>query len=185
MIVDYLTTAQRDFEQYKHLGEKTLSQVEEHELFWKFNEASNSMAIIVNHLHGNMKSRWTDFLFSDGEKPWRNRDLKFENEPKTKKEVIAKWDEGWKCVFDSLNLIHKDNFNTTIYIRNQKHSIIQAINRQIAHYAYHIGQLVYIGRMINGNNWENLSIVKGNSKAFNQKKFLKGKHGGQFTDDLK
>lgn len=182
---NYLITVKRDFEQYKLLGEKTLSQLDEQDLFWKYNTASNSIAVIINHLHGNMKSRWTDFLTTDGEKTWRKRDLEFENQLATKKQVLVKWNDGWACVFDALNQINKENFNTKIYIRNQEHSIVQAINRQVAHYAYHVGQLVYLGRMIKGKDWKNLSIADGKSKAFNQKKFLMGKHGGQFTDDFK
>jgi len=182
---DYLNTVIRDFKQYQNLGKKTLDQLNEHDLFWQYNGASNSIAMIVNHLHGNMKSRWTDFLFSDGEKPGRNRDLEFGNQPKTEKEVLNKWKEGWHFVFDALSQINKNNFNTKVYIRNQEHSIVQAINRQVAHYAYHVGQLVYLGRMIKGEDWENLSIAHGKSEEFNQMKFSKGTHGGQFTDDLK
>jgi hypothetical protein len=124
------------------LGEKTFSQLEEKDCFWQFDSESNSIAVIVNHLYGNMKSRWTDFLSSDGEKQWRKRDLEFKNQLKTKAEVLNRWEQGWDCVFKSLDSINEDNFNTKIYIRSQEHSVIQAINRQLTHYAYHVGQVV-------------------------------------------
>jgi hypothetical protein len=184
MITDYLTTAKRDFQYYKTLGEKTFSQLEEKDCFWQFDSESNSIAVIVNHLYGNMKSRWTDFLSSDGEKQWRKRDLEFKNQLKTKAEVLNRWEQGWDCVFKSLDSINEDNFNTKIYIRSQEHSFIQAINRQLTHYAYHVGQVVYIGRLIKGSKWKYLSIPKGKSDDFNQEKFSRGKHQGQFTDDL-
>jgi hypothetical protein len=184
MITDYLTTAKRDFQYYKTLGEKTFSQLEEKDCFWQFDSESNSIAVIVNHLYGNMKSRWTDFLSSDGEKQWRKRDLEFKNQLKTKAEVLNRWEKGWDCVFKSLDSINEDNFNTKIYIRSQEHSVIQAINRQLTHYAYHVGQVVYIGRLIKGSKWKYLSIPKDKSDDFNQEKFSRGKHQGQFTDDL-
>lgn len=182
---EYLQSIKKQFEYYKSVGERTFDQLDEKDFFWQFNEESNSIAIIVNHLWGNMKSRWTDFLTSDGEKEWRNRDLEFEPVIKTKEELLTKWNDGWECLFDALNSINEDTFDTEIYIRNQSHSIIEAINRQFAHYSYHIGQIVYIGRMIKGSEWESLTIPKGKSSDFNQAKFSKGKHGGHFSDDLK
>lgn len=185
MKTNYLDSVKKQFEYYKSVGEKTFNQLNEEELFWQFNEESNSIAIIVNHLWGNMKSRWTNFLTSDGEKEWRNRDLEFESVIKTKSDLIHKWNDGWKCLFDALDSITEDNFETKVYIRNQEHSIIDAVNRQLAHYAYHIGQLVYIGKMIKGGEWKSLTIPKGKSHKFNKEKFSKGKHKGHFSDDLK
>lgn len=182
---EYLYSIKKQFEYYKSLGEKTFDQLEETDFFWQFNEESNSIAIIVNHLWGNMKSRWTDFLVSDGEKEWRNRDQEFEPVIQSKKELLSKWNEGWECLFIALDSITDETFNTEIYIRNQSHSVIAAVNRQLAHYSYHIGQIVYIGRMLNGNSWKSLSIPKGQSSDFNKTKFSKGKHGGHFSDDLK
>ncbi|MEN0004247.1 MAG: DUF1572 family protein [Bacteroidota bacterium] len=181
---NYLHSAKKQFTYYKVLGEKTFDQLTEAELFWQFNEASNSIAIIVNHLWGNQKSRWTNFLSSDGEKEWRNRDLEFEVVIKTRAELLEKWQEGWDCVFEALDTINASNFTTEIFIRNQSHTLPEAINRQMMHYAYHIGQIVYIGRMIRGENWKSLSIPKGRSKEFNQAKFGKGKHKGHFTDEI-
>ncbi len=185
MKLEYLHSIKKQFDYYKTLGEKTFNQLEEKDLFWQFNEESNSIAIIVNHLSGNMKSRWTDFLTTDGEKEWRNRDMEFEAEIKTKKDFFLKWDEGWQCLFEALDMINEENFDTEIYIRNQSHSIIDAVNRQLAHYSYHIGQIVYVGRMIRGEKWVSLSIPKGNSTNFNNEKFSRGKHRGHFTDDIK
>lgn len=180
----YLNSVKKQFEYYKAVGEKTFHQLEEKDLFWQYNEASNSIAVTVNHLWGNMKSRWTDFLTSDGEKAWRNRDLEFESVIETKQELLEKWEEGWKCLFEAIASVTKENFETKVYIRNEEHSIIDAFNRQLAHYAYHIGQIVYVGRMIKGNNWDSLTIPKGKSTEFNQEKFSKGKHKGHFSDDL-
>lgn len=181
----FLQSTTQQFEYYKILGEKTIDQLDDAQLFWQYNEASNSIAVMVNHLRGNMMSRWTDFLTTDGEKPWRERDLEFESVIKTREELMAKWNEGWACLFDALKAINEDNFNTTIYIRNQAHTITDAINRQLAHYAYHVGQIVYLGRMLKGDDWTSLSIPKGKSGDFNQGKFAQGLHGGHFTDGLK
>lgn len=185
MKLEYLNSIIKQFEYYKSIGEKTFDQLDEKDFFWQFNNESNSISIIVNHLSGNMKSRWTDFLTSDGEKEWRNRDLEFESIIRSKEELLSKWNDGWKCLFEALNSINEQNFDTDIYIRNQSHSIIEAINRQFAHYSYHIGQIVYIGRMIKGNKWKSLTIPKGKSSDFNDEKFSRGKHGGHFTDDMK
>lgn len=182
---NYLHSAIKQFEYYKSLGEKTMSQLSDEELFWQYNVESNSMAIMVNHLWGNMMSRWTDFLNSDGEKEWRQRDEEFEDVIQNREELLKKWEEGWACLFYALSTINANNFETEVYIRHQAHSIVDAINRQMMHYAYHIGQMVYLGRMIKGESWENLSIPKGESKSFNAQKFAQGQHGGHFTDDIK
>ncbi len=181
---NYLNSVKKQFEYYKILGEKTFDQLADENLFWQYNEESNSIAIIVNHLSGNMKSRWTDFLITDGEKEWRNRDTEFETIIRTKKELQARWDEGWNCLFTALESINEQNFTDKVFIRNQEHSIPEAINRQMMHYAYHIGQIVYIGKMVKGDAWTSLSIGKGASKNFNHEKTLKGKHKGHFTDDI-
>lgn len=181
---NYLDSIHKQFAYYKLLGEKTFDQLSEEQLFWQYNEASNSIAIIVNHLSGNMKSRWTDFLESDGEKTWRNRDAEFEDLIKTKSQLHEQWESGWDCLFTALNSLNPENMGTTIYIRNQGHSVVEAINRQLAHYAYHIGQIVYLGRMIKGEAWQSLSIPKGASKAYNQAKFQQEKHQAHFTDEF-
>jgi hypothetical protein len=185
METNYLESARKQFEYYKTLGEKTFLQVSDQELFRQQDEANNSIAIIVNHLWGNMLSRWTDFLQSDGEKEWRKRDQEFEAIIQSRAELLEKWEEGWACLFKALESINKENFYTTVYIRNQAHSIVDAVNRQLCHYAYHIGQIVLLGKLLKANKWESLSIPKGKSGEFNAQKFSKGKHGGHFTDNLK
>lgn len=182
---EFLNSAKKQFEYYKSVGEKTFDQLDDKDLFWQCNESSNSIAIIVNHLWGNMKSRWTDFLTSDGEKEWRNRDVEFESVIKTKSELLDKWEDGWKCLFNALASVNEENFETKIYIRNQEHSILEAVNRQLAHYSYHVGQIAYIGKMVQGNEWVSLTIPKGESKVFNKEKFSRGRHKGHFSDDLK
>ena len=184
MVTDYIESVRKQFEYYKMLGEKTFSQVEDEQLFWQYNEDSNSMATIVKHLWGNMLSRWTDFLTSDGEKPSRDRDAEFENDIKTREELLGKWNEGWSCLFNAINALTADDLERIIYIRNQGHTVMEAINRQLAHYPYHIGQIVYLGKMLAQNGWTSLSIPKGNSQTYNQDKFSKGKHKGHFTDEF-
>lgn len=184
MKVNYLDSVLRQFQYYKLLGDRTFSQLEEKDIFWKQTPESNSIAIIVKHLWGNMRSRWTDFLTSDGEKEWRHRDQEFVEDIQSKKELLAKWEAGWQCLFTALDSVHEDNFDTTIYIRNMGHTIVEAINRQLAHYAYHVGQIVFIGTMIKGNEWKSLSIPKGQSVAYNSAKFSKPKHTEHFTEEF-
>ncbi|MEZ4858000.1 MAG: DUF1572 family protein [Flavobacteriaceae bacterium] len=181
---NYLESVTKQFQYYKLLGDKSIAQLDEKDLFWQFNPESNSIAITVNHLWGNMLSRWTDFLTSDGEKAWRQRDLEFEEVIHSKAALLEKWEAGWQCLFDALASITKDNFNTIIYIRNQGHTVTEAINRQLAHYSYHVGQMVYIGRMIKGKDWKSLSIPKGTSKTFNAEKFAQEKKQQHFTDEF-
>lgn len=184
MQANYLNSVRKQFEYYKVLGEKTIDQLSDEELFWQFNEESNSIAIIVNHLWGNMMSRWTDFLSSDGEKEWRKRDMEFEDVVKSRTSLLKKWNQGWQCLFNALDSVNELNFEQRITIRNQEHSIVEAVNRQLAHYSYHIGQIVFIGKQ-KADKWNSLSIPKGSSQAFNEAKFARGKHGGHFTDDIK
>jgi len=184
MKANYLQSIRKQFEYYKLLGERTFAQLSEKDLFWQFNDESNSIAIIVNHLHGNMMSRWTDFLTSDGEKQWRTRDLEFEDVIRSRSELEEKWNEGWKCLFKALDSVDEENFGTQVYIRNQGHTIVEAVNRQYAHYAYHIGQIVYIGRMLKAQDWKSLSIPKGKSTDYDSEKFSKDKHRAHFTDEI-
>ncbi len=183
MHTTYLVSTKKQFEYYKMLGEKTIAQLPDDKIFWQYNNASNSIAVIVKHLSGNMLSRWTDFLNADGEKEWRNRDKEFENDFKTKDEIILMWDDGWNCLFNAFNALKDEDFSKIIYIRNQAHSITDAINRQLAHYSYHIGQIVFIGKMICNGEWMSLSIPKGNSKTFNEEKFSSEKNNGHYTDE--
>ena len=180
----YLDSVIKQFQYYKSLGEKTFAQIPEQKLFWQLNEESNSIAMLVKHLNGNMLSRWTDFLSTDGEKEWRKRDGEFDNDIKTKIELLNKWNEGWDCLFDAINPISEKDFDTIIYIRNMGHTIPEAINRQLAHYSYHIGQIVFIGKIIQNKDWDSLSIPKGKSKDYNKEKFSKPKRKEHFTNDL-
>src|SRR5690606_35773255 len=179
----YLESVIKQFEYYKMLGDKTFAQVPDEKLFWQFNEDSNSIAVIVKHLSGNMLSRWTEFLTTDGEKEWRNRDDEFENDIATKDELLQKWNDGWKVFLDTLKSLKEEDLEKIIYIRNQGHTVMEAINRQLAHYPYHIGQIVFIGKLLKGETWESLSIAKGKSTTYNTEKFGKEKERKHFTDD--
>ncbi|QIY90957.1 DUF1572 domain-containing protein [Chryseobacterium gallinarum] len=168
------------FEYYKSLGDKTFTQLSEEQVFWQYNEESNSIAVIVKHIAGNMLSRWTDFLTEDGEKNWRDRDQEFVNTFKTKDEVISYWETGWKCLFEALNQINDENLYSTIYIRGEAHSVIDAVFRQLAHYPYHIGQMVYIAKMVKKEDWKTLSIARNKSQEFNAG--MKNRFSGEEAD---
>lgn len=183
MEANYLESTIKQFEYYKMLGDKTFEQMPDGKLFWQYNGESNSIATIVKHLSGNMLSRWTDFLTTDGEKQWRDRDGEFENDISTRQDMLEIWNNGWKVFLDTLGSLTPEDLEKTIYIRNQGHSVLEAINRQLAHYPYHIGQMVFIGKMCAGN-WVSLSIPKGNSGEFNRDKFSKPKHQAHFTDEF-
>ena len=153
---------------YKELGDKTFAQLSEEQMFWQYNEESNSIAVIVKHIAGTTLSRWTDFMKEDGEKPWRNRDEEFINTFKTKQDVLDYWEKGWACLLEALNQITPENINYIIYIRNEPHSVIDAVLRQLAHYPYHIGQIVYIAKMLKNEGWKSLSIPRNKSRNFNE-----------------
>ncbi len=184
MTTDYLESAKKQFGYYKLLGDKTIDQLPDEKLFWQFNQESNSIATIIKHLHGNMMSRWTNFLTTDGEKEWRQRDAEFENDIRSKDVLLNIWNEGWNSLFNALNGLTEKDLSKTIYIRNQGHTVIEAINRQLAHYPYHIGQIVFIGKMICDDKWVSLSIPKGNSQEYNSEKFSKSKHNEHFTEEF-
>lgn len=180
----YLTGIIKQFEYYKSLGDKTINQLSFEETQWQCNEASNSVAIITKHIAGNMLSRWTNFLTEDGEKEWRHRDDEFIDSFDSKEDIIAAWESGWLCLFNAINPLKKEDLEHIIYIRNQGHTVTEAINRQLAHYSYHIGQMVFLGKLIKGDNWQSLSIPKGDSSKYNVDKFSKEKGRRHFTDDL-
>ena len=181
---DYLTSVIKQFQYYKTLGEKTFEQIPEDKLFWQPNKESNSIATIIKHLNGNMLSRWTHFLTSDGEKECRKRDKEFVNDIKTKRDLLSAWEEGWNCLFDTLQSLTNADLKKEIYIRNMGHTVSEAINRQLAHYPYHIGQIVFIGKIVQNEKWTSLSIPKGQSKKYNSEKFSKPKRTEHFTNDL-
>ncbi|MBL7952629.1 MAG: DUF1572 family protein [Flavobacteriales bacterium] len=184
MSVGYLDSVRKQFAYYKLLGEKTFAQLADDELHWQHNEDTNSVATIVKHLAGNMRSRWTDFLTSDGEKEWRDREAEFENDLGTREAMVAKWEEGWACLFSALDGLTEADLERIIYIRNQGHTVMEAINRQLAHYPYHVGQIVHIGKMLRGEAWQSLSIPRGRSADHNAEKFNQPKHRGHFTDGV-
>jgi len=164
MYINFLECCIKQFEYYKTLGEKTFNQVPDEKLFWQYNEDSNSIATIVKHLSGNMLSRWTNLLTTDGEKQWRDRDSEFENDISTREEMIYRWAQGWNVFLSSLKSLNADDLFKTIYIRNQGYCVMEAINLQLAHYPYHIGQIVFIGKMCS-ESLTSLSIPK---KQFGQ-----------------
>ncbi|WP_369992836.1 DUF1572 family protein [Winogradskyella sp.] len=180
----YLASALKQFEYYKSLSDKTMEQLSFKELKEEFAEDSNSIAIIVKHIVGNMLSRWTNFLTEDGEKPWRERDNEFIDVFKTREELNAYWNKGWDCLFNAIKQLNSEDLEKIVYIRNQGHTVTEAINRQMMHYAYHAGQIVFIGKLAKGTKWQSLSIPKGKSLDYNVEKFSKTKCKRHFTEDL-
>ncbi len=163
----YLKDSIDVFRYYRKLGERAMAQCQDEALFESLDAESNSIAIIVKHMAGNMRSRWTDFLTTDGEKPDRNRDTEFETPPKTRAELMELWERGWKYVFDALEPLGDEDLVRTITIRTEPHSVMQAINRQVAHYSYHVGQIVYVAKHLAGDKWRSLSVPKKRSGEFN------------------
>ncbi|PXY43730.1 DUF1572 family protein [Flavobacterium hydrophilum] len=179
----YLESVKKQFLYYKMLGEKSIDQLEPEQLFVALNDDINSIATIIKHISGNMLSRWTDFLTSDGEKEWRNRDAEFENDLQSKEGVLETWNKGWNCFLNALNSLKPEQLSDIIYIRNEGHTVIEAINRQLAHYPYHIGQIVFYAKQLKKGDWESLSIPKNKSGNYNAEKFAKEKQIKNFTDD--
>ena len=180
---NYLENIKKQFLYYKTIGEKAIEQLESEQLFVVANENSNSIAVIIKHLSGNMLSRWTDFLITDGEKEWRNRDSEFTETIKTKEDLLDIWEKGWNCFFDAINNIKSDQLSVIIYIRNEGQTVVEAINRQLAHYPYHIGQIVFYAKMLKQSEWKSLSVPKNKSTDYNIDKFSKEKSIKNFTDD--
>jgi len=173
MVEEYLENIKNQFESYKEVADKTIKQLTEKDLYWKFNEESNDIACVITHISENILSRWTDFFESDGEKEWRNRENEFTTQNLSYNELIEKWERGWTCLFNALDSINESNFNKPILIRNRKVKLIESITRQIAHYPYHIGQIVFIGKMILNEKWNSPSIPKGKSNEYIQLEFKK------------
>jgi hypothetical protein len=157
------------FRYYKGLVERALAQLSDEQLFAVLDSESNSVAVIVKHLTGNMRSRFTDFLTSDGEKPGRDRDAEFQDPPASREELMALWEEGWRCVFTSIEPITEEDLQRSITIRGEAHSVMQAINRQVAHYAYHCGQIVLLAKHFKGGDWKTLSIPRRQSAEYNRR----------------
>jgi len=164
----YLQSVIKRMKSYKDLGDKTFVQLEEKDFHFQPNEASNSIAIIIQHLAGNMLSRFTNFLTEDGEKEWRQRDAEFDEQQLSKEKLIEHWEKGWQVVFGALQSLTENDLLKTIYIRSEALSVVDAINRQLAHYPHHVGQIVYIGKIIKNDQWKSLSIPKNQSAVFNR-----------------
>jgi Protein of unknown function (DUF1572) len=179
-----LTNAIKQFEYYKSLADKTIAQLTETQLFIKPSSGSNSISIIVQHISGNMLSRWTDFLSTDGEKEWRNRDAEFEETITEKKALLDYWEKGWNCLFTALNSLTGDDLMTIVYIRNMGQTAVDAIARQLCHYSYHVGQIVFMGKMLK-DDFESLSIPKNASSQYNDTKFAQDKTIQHFSDGEK
>ena len=165
----YLEDSIELFRHYKHLAERAMAQVSDQQLLECCDEESNSIAVIVKHMTGNMRSRWTNFLTTDGEKPDRLRDAEFVDPPATRDALFAVWEEGWRCMFETLEELSEANLSHTVTIRGEAHSVMQAINRQTAHYAYHCGQIVFLAKHLNCAGWKPLTVPRGQSEAFNRK----------------
>lgn len=164
----YLQDSLTIFRQYKKMAEDAIAQVSDPQLFETLDDEMNSIAILVKHMAGNMRSRWTDFLTTDGEKPDRNRDSEFIDPPKTRKDIIGMWEEGWSRLFQALEPLSEADMTRTVTIRGEKHSVMQASNRQLAHYACHVGQIVLLAKHFAHEHWKSLSVPRGQSVAFNQ-----------------
>ena len=165
---DFLRSVIKRLKYYKDLGDKSFEQLNDDDLHFQPNRESNSIAIIIQHMAGNMLSRFTDLLTTDGEKEWRDRDAEFEEQNLSRQQLMDLWEKGWKCCMDTLASLAEEDLLKTIYIRSEGLSVTDAINRQLAHYPYHVGQIIYIGKMIKNEKWQNLSVAKGKSAEFNQ-----------------
>jgi Protein of unknown function (DUF1572) len=169
----YLEDSIALFRHYKQMAEGAIEQVTDEQLFVTLDEEMNSIAIIVKHMTGNMRSRWTDFLTSDGEKPDRNRDIEFDMPPATRADLMRIWDDGWERLFAALTPLSSLDMERTVTIRGEPHSVMQAMNRQVAHYAYHCGQMVFLAKHFKGREWKSLSVPRNKSDEFNQKVLAK------------
>lgn len=166
----FLQSAINRFDDCKSLGDKTFDQLNDGDFYFIPSEECNSIAIIIQHMHGNMLSRWTDFLTTDGEKEWRQRDAEFEQQDITSDDIIALWNQGWTCVLTALHSLTEDDLEKTIHIRSEPLSVVDAINRQLAHYSYHVGQIIYIAKILRNKEWQSLSIPKGQSATYSPTK---------------
>lgn len=168
IVQNYFQDALSSFRAYKKLAEKAIAQLQDEEFFVALDDEANSVAVIMKHIAGNMLSRWTDFLTSDGEKPNRNRDMEFVIESQTTKDdVLAYWERGWAVLFAALEPLRPEDFEKKVKIRGEEHTIVQAINRQMTHYAYHIGQIVFLAKHFRSAEWKSLSIPRNKSAQFN------------------
>ena len=181
IVENYQTDAIRSFHNYKKMAERAIGQVSDEEFFALINAEANSIALIVKHIAGNLRSRWTDFLTTDGEKDFRNRDTEFELIGDTRESLMQSWESGWQTLFENIEPLTVEDFSRTVTIRGQRHTMIEAINRQMTHYAYHIGQIVLLAKHFKSADWKTLSVPKNKSAEFNQ--FLAEKQAAGQTSD--
>jgi hypothetical protein len=168
IIENYQSAALESFRNYKKLAERAIEQVSDEEFFALIDAEANSIAVVVKHIAGNLVSRWSDFLTTDGEKPTRDRDTEFEITVETRESLMEFWEHGWITLFDSVESLSSEDFSRTVTIRGQEHSIVEAINRQLTHYAYHVGQIVLLAKHFKSADWKTLSVPKNKSAEFNQ-----------------
>jgi hypothetical protein len=180
---NYLDDVRKQFHYYRKLGEQAMDQLEPQQLFSAANEDSNSIAVLVGHLAGNMLSRWTDFLTTDGEKSSRNRDAEFELQFAGSDDMRMRWNEGWDCFLAALDSLQPSDLEKICYIRNEGHTVLEAINRQLGHYPYHVGQIVFAAKQLKAGPWKSLSFPKNQSGTFNAGKFSSEKRRKSFLDD--
>lgn len=178
-----ISAYQKQFSYYRSLADKAIAQIEDHQLFEKASVESNSIAVMMKHMAGNMLSRWTDIFESDGEKSWRNREDEFINTFSSKEELLAHWNSGWERLEETLEDLSDEDLDTIIYIRNMGCTLHDAIIRQVSHYAYHVGQIVFTARLLKATGFESLSIPLGKSAEYNQSKFSREKEIKHFVDD--
>ena len=163
----YLTDVAEQFRDLKRLAERAIAQLSDDQLFTVIDEEANSIAALMKHVGGNLRSRFTDFLTSDGEKPDRHRDTEFDVTDDTEATIVKRWEEGWQCLFDALESLNDEDLSRTVYIRGEPHSVVKAINRGLTHSAAHVGQIVLLAKHLRGSDWESLSIPRGKSEEFN------------------
>ena len=183
MTINEVQGIRKQFEYYRMLADKTILLLSEEELNWQCDKESNSIAILMRHITGNLASRFTNFLTEDGEKPWRDRDSEFAIGYYNRHELITNWDKAWTVLFDVLDSLTDENITAVVKIRNQDHTVGEALYRQLAHYPYHIGQIVFIGKLIKKSAWQSLSIPRNKSNDYNQEKFNNPSSDTHFTDD--
>jgi len=181
---DYLKTFRKQFFYYKTLAEKSIEQLDDEQFFHQFDETNNSVALLVSHLSGNMLSRWTNFQFEDGEKKWRKRDGEFEIRNRTRADLMKLWQKAWVIVDVELEPLSEKKLSEIVYIRNEGHTILQALFRQSNHLAYHVGQIVHQSKLLKTTDFKCLSIPKGESESYFQKKMAEGKANRHFTDKI-
>lgn len=179
-----LTASVKQFKYYKQLADKAMAQVPRESIFHRFHEEDNSISVIIQHMAGNMRSRWTNIFTEDGEKPWRHRDSEFEEGTSDYDQVMKLWEEGWQLLFDTLGGLRQKDLKTVIYIRNEGLTVEDAIIRQLCHYSYHCGQIVYKCKQLSGGDWQSLSIPRRGSKEYNRAKFDQVKEKRDYLDSL-